>query len=150
MAHRMSWDTEHSVVCNRPPFPTACPISPRNTRVLTHRRTYLNHPERRFSKVIVLAVFRLDCWIQEGLVPTGLPELFAAIWVENQEGQLNTTHIHTFMSSVRWMDECQIHSASPQMSVIVYFPFKLVKLQQFGVINMLGPSFHSQSTFSWH
>lgn len=80
--------------------------------------------------------------ILEGLVPTELPHLFTAVWLE--------IHRHQFMPSVRWMNKCQIQSASPQMSVIVYFPFKLVKLQQLGVINMLGPSFHSHSAFSWH
>lgn len=78
----------------------------------------------------------------EGPVPTGLPHLFAVGWLE--------IHMHKFMPSVRWLNKCQIQWASPQMSVTVYFHFKLVKLQQLGVINMLGPSFHWHSTFSWH
>lgn len=49
--------------------------------------------------------FQAGCRVLEGLVLTGLPDLFVAIWVENQGGQLNTyTYTNLCLLSGEWIN----------------------------------------------
>lgn len=151
MGWQMSLDVKHSVVWKRTTFPSASPNPPWNTVVFSHSswRTYLmNYPEKRFSyliTIVVMIVFRLDVGYWEDWTRQDQHDRFTAIWDENLK--------HSHVIHLCQVNEYMPNSVSFSSDIsLVYFLFKLVKLQQFGVINMLGQSFntHTHSTFNWH